>query len=242
MVTVPEVYFSLVRGEQAGIGGVLRLRPSRRQVVQANRALGAQSGGSSNSLLPTVLDEEKGQVPLFYSERVSFEDANGVPSFPFFLVKEDLDAAYEELQARAAPSAPPSKSKGEAGIPIGLTRIATLDGLVDQMTRGDIDLSQVRPTPTPPAPRPPLFPHGGRTWSQLPADVCSEPGAHTKAPRGRAGMRAAISIRNCPRPQRRLCQYSARLTMLSPRPAPRVCARRQSWSAPKMRCARCASL
>ena len=33
IVSLPEVYFPLVRGEQGGIGGELRLRPSRKQVV-----------------------------------------------------------------------------------------------------------------------------------------------------------------------------------------------------------------
>ena len=67
MVTLPEVYFPLVRGEQGDLGGELRLRPSRRQVVLANRAL--QYNMKEGVVLPTTLDETKGQVPLFYSER-----------------------------------------------------------------------------------------------------------------------------------------------------------------------------
>ena len=139
VVTLPEVYFPLVRSEQADLGGDLRLRPSRRQVVLANRAL--QSNVKQGTFMPTILDEEKGQVPIFYSERVAFGGA-GEQTFPFFLVKEDLDAAYEQLVSEGGvPGVKPGSSNGE-GIPIGLVRVATLDGLVDQMTSGAVDLSQ----------------------------------------------------------------------------------------------------
>ena len=60
VVTLTEVYFPLVRGEQPNLGGVLRVRPSRREVVLANRALAFQQ--RENALLPTSLDEAKGQV------------------------------------------------------------------------------------------------------------------------------------------------------------------------------------
>lgn len=66
--------------------------------------------------------------------------------------KEDLDAAYDELQrtigdataAAAAAIQRDGKSGGgsSGGIPIGLVRVATLDGLVDQMRSGEVDLSQ----------------------------------------------------------------------------------------------------
>ena len=146
VVTLPEVYFPLVRGEQGSLGGTLRVRPSRRQVVLANRALNFQM--QQNSIMPTVLDEAKGQVPLFYSELVAFEDGSGAQSFPFFLSKDDLDTAYDELQrasgAAPAASAASTGKQGDAagGIPIGLVRIATLDGFVDQMLSGEVDLSK----------------------------------------------------------------------------------------------------
>ena len=135
VVTLPEVYFALVRGEQPDLGGDLRLRPNRRQVVLANRALQAQQ----QSLTPTILDEAKGQVPVFYSEKVAFETPAG-QTFPFFLSKEDLDAAFDEL--RATGGAPALAAGENPGIPIGLVRVATLDGLVNQMLSGEIDLSK----------------------------------------------------------------------------------------------------
>ena len=134
VVTLPEVYFPLVRGDQANLGGVLRVRPSRRQVVLANRALAYQR--NDNQLLPKTLDEAKGQVPVFYSERVAYEGKDGAQSFPFFLSKDDLDGAYNELQAVTG------GPKSEDGtMPIGLVRVATLDGLVDQMLSGEVDLT-----------------------------------------------------------------------------------------------------
>ena len=139
VVTLPEVYFPLVRKEQPDLGGELRLRPSKRQVVLANRAL--QYNMKEGVLLPTTLDETKGQVPLFYSERVAFEDKGGGALFPFFLVKEDLDAAYRELVAKGAVPPPPGGGAVE-GIPIGLVRVATMDGLISQMESGDVDLSK----------------------------------------------------------------------------------------------------
>ena len=148
VVTLDEVYFSLVRGEQGNLGGDLRLRPSRRQVVLANRAL--QFNVADNVLLPKTLDEEKGQVPVFYSERVAFDDGSGGGSlFPFFLIKEDLDAAYDQLakEGKVPPETSSTKAAGQgqgqaSGIPIGLVRVATLDGLIDQMVTGEIDLSR----------------------------------------------------------------------------------------------------
>ena len=62
VVTLSEVYFPLVRGEQAGLGGTLRVRPSRREVVLANRAL-QNAPQAPGQFLPKSLDEEKGQVP-----------------------------------------------------------------------------------------------------------------------------------------------------------------------------------
>ena len=140
IVSLAEVYFPLVRGEQADLGGELLVRPSRRQVVQANRAL--QFNMREGAFLPTTLDEAKGQVPVFYSERVAFE-SGGKTTFPFFLTKEDLDRAFVEL---GSPSGS-SMTKGDAskvgeGIPVGLVRVATLDGLVNQMQSGEIDLTE----------------------------------------------------------------------------------------------------
>ena len=135
VVTLPEVFFPLVRGEQGNLGGELRLKPSRRQVVLANRALVYQK--KETQLMATTLDENKGQVPVFYSEKVSYENKEGEQSFPFFLSKEDLDAAYAELQKIAG--GPVSE---DGTIPIGLVRVATLDGLVDQMLTGEVDLSK----------------------------------------------------------------------------------------------------
>ena len=42
-------------------------------------------------------DEAKGQVPVFYSERVSFV-SGGKTTFPFFFAKEDLDQAFSQAQ------------------------------------------------------------------------------------------------------------------------------------------------
>jgi hypothetical protein len=142
VVTLPEVYFPLVRGEQSSLGGDLRLRPSRREVVLANRAL--QFNMDSSKWLPTSLDEQKGQVPVFYSERVQYEDDKGNVAFPFFLIKADLDAAYDQLVESGKASAGTNAAKGDqaGGIPVGLVRVATLDGLVDQMQSGEVDLSQ----------------------------------------------------------------------------------------------------
>jgi hypothetical protein len=39
LATLDEVYFPLVLGDPKALGGSLRLRPSRRQIVYANRAL-----------------------------------------------------------------------------------------------------------------------------------------------------------------------------------------------------------
>ena len=143
VVTLPEVFFPLVRGEQGNLGGELRLKPSRRQVVLANRALVYQK--KETQLMATTLDENKGQVPVFYSEKVSYENKEGEQSFPFFLSKEDLDAAYDELQRLQGATPTPSGGGANAesgGLPIGLVRVATLDGFVDQMLRGEIDLSK----------------------------------------------------------------------------------------------------
>jgi len=154
IVTLPEVYFPLIRGEQADLGGDLRLRPSRREVVLANRAL--QFNVKEGTIIPTQLDEAKGQVPVFYSERVSFV-SGGKTTFPFFFAKEDLDQAFSQAQGGPADGAAllavgggkPGGSSGgqtaaqaaESGIPIGLVRVATLDGLLDQMASGDVDLA-----------------------------------------------------------------------------------------------------
>ena len=52
------------------LGGLLRLRPSRKQVVLANRAINT-NGGGGNGFLPTALDERNGQVSrLHLSDRL----------------------------------------------------------------------------------------------------------------------------------------------------------------------------
>lgn len=139
VVQLDNVYFPLVMGEQGDLGGTLLLRPSRKQVVQANRAL--QYSDNPGSLLPKSLDESKGQVPLFYSERVSLVDGAGRSSFPFFLSKEDLDASFVALQRAEGSGAKRSEAEAD-GMPVGLVRIATLDGMVSQMKSGEVDLSQ----------------------------------------------------------------------------------------------------
>ena len=81
-------------------------------------------------------------MPLFYSERVAFAGAGGKNTYPFFLVKEDLDAAYKELVQRGDVPAPTGDGAAmENGMPIGLVRVATLDGLIGQMEGGEVDLS-----------------------------------------------------------------------------------------------------
>ena len=157
VVSLTDVYFPIVRSTQ-DFGGLLRLRPSRKQIVFANRAL--QFNSAEGTLVPTQLDESKGQVPVFYSERVSYGEGASA-TFPFFLRKEDLDAAFVELQGATAASSgadagqqasPPAtepssgrrgkKREAPTGLPIGLVRVATLDGLVKQMRTGEVDLRQ----------------------------------------------------------------------------------------------------
>ena len=79
-----------------------------------------------------------------FRRRVAFGSAaSGAMSYPFFMVKDDLDAAYRELLATGKAKAPAGTNPNDVeGIPIGLVRVATLDGLVDQMRGGDVDLSQ----------------------------------------------------------------------------------------------------
>lgn len=168
IVPLSEVYFPFVTSsdtpkadlaQKDELGGLLRLRPSTRQVVLANRAINA-NGGGGNGFLPTALDARSGQVPVFYSERVVLQDEGGGSSFPFFFSKEDLDDAWRggdaaptkggaadggfSEQAFGGGMSPGQKrrkaAEGEKGIPIGLLRVATLDGLVKQMRSGDVDL------------------------------------------------------------------------------------------------------
>jgi len=128
VVTLSEVYYPFVRdGNPAVLGGELRIRPPRKQVALANR------------VAKKSLSEKLGQVPIFYSELVTFVDETGTQSFPFFLVKEDLDKAYTELRSQGKIKGP---ALSEEGFPVGRLRVATLDGLVGQMTSGELDLSQ----------------------------------------------------------------------------------------------------
>ena len=181
VVPLSDVYFPYVANANAKeLGGSLRLRPARKEIVLANRVIQFNGGGTNNNFfgLPTTLDERKGQVPVFYSERVVLEDAEGAVTYPFFLAKDDLDAAWREFGrgrpaggggggdgggggGGAATAAKPeaggfaaqpfgggetkssSSKKREAqaeGLPYGLVRVATLDGMVAQMQRGDVDL------------------------------------------------------------------------------------------------------
>lgn len=140
IVSMTDVYFPLVANDKFDVGGLLRLRPPKRQIVFANRAL--QYNSPEGSLMPITLDETKGQVPVFYSEKVSFT-LGGETRFPFFLRKEDLDLAFLKLLESGDITAPGGKMSGQAtGIPVGLTRVATLDGLVKQMRSGEVDLRQ----------------------------------------------------------------------------------------------------
>ena len=70
IVPLSEVYFPFVTSsdtpkadlaQKDELGGLLRLRPSTRQVVLANRAINA-NGGGGNGFLPTALDARSGQV------------------------------------------------------------------------------------------------------------------------------------------------------------------------------------
>ena len=54
--------------------------------------------------------------------------------------KEDLDLAFAKLQE--ASEEPRKRDRSSIGIPLGLTRVATLDGFVKQMRSGEIDLTQ----------------------------------------------------------------------------------------------------
>ena len=70
IVPLSEVYFPFVTSsdtpkadlaQKDELGGLLRLRPSTRQVVLANRAINA-NGGGGNGFLPTALDARSGQA------------------------------------------------------------------------------------------------------------------------------------------------------------------------------------
>ena len=74
IVPLSEVYFPFVTSSDTPkadlakkdeLGGLLRLRPSTRQVVMANRAINA-NGGGGNGFLPTALDARSGQVTPLY--------------------------------------------------------------------------------------------------------------------------------------------------------------------------------
>ena len=74
IVPLSEVYFPFITSsdtpkavlaEKDELGGLLRLRPSGRQVVLANRAINV-NGGGGNGFLPTALDARNGQVAALY--------------------------------------------------------------------------------------------------------------------------------------------------------------------------------
>ena len=84
-------------------------------------------------------------MPLFYSERVAFEDKQGQPTFPFFFALEALETAYaaatgaistsDFLQGASAPA-------DAKGIPADILKVTTLDLLLSQMENGDVDLTR----------------------------------------------------------------------------------------------------
>jgi hypothetical protein len=128
VVKLSEVYFQYVLNANVADQGVaLRIRPPKDQVMLANRAAKKR------------FSQLNGQVPMFYSDKVSFLDEQGTRSFPFFLFKEELDKSYTELRSQGKIKGP---ALGEEGIPDALLRVVTLDGLVDQMLSGGLDLSQ----------------------------------------------------------------------------------------------------
>ena len=101
-------------------------------------------------MMPISLDEAKGQAPIFYSEKVVVRSGDQ-SRLPFFFRKEDLDAAWRELQGTSKPDVGAEggdararrRAKAEAqatGLPSGLIRIATLDGVIKQMQSGEVDL------------------------------------------------------------------------------------------------------
>ena len=75
-------------------------------------------------------------MPIFYSERVAFS-IDGKIRYPFFLSKQDLDEAFAKLPVEET-----KRPDGAKEIPIGLVRVATLDGVVEQMRSGVVDLSE----------------------------------------------------------------------------------------------------
>ena len=106
--------------------------PRRRDTGTPDQAVASLQAKVLHRRLPLplgkeVLDEKKGQVPLFYSERVALTGEGGADEFPFFFDKEDLDATFGRLQ------------QGE--LPIGDVKVVTLDGLVKQMREGAVDFS-----------------------------------------------------------------------------------------------------
>jgi len=148
LTSLDQVYFPLVMGNPDEFGGTLRIRPSRRQIVEANRAL--QFNSPEGMVIPVTLDESKGQVPVFYSERVVLS-SNGVPKYPFFFRKDDLDAAFRKTEAVQSRGSASSSKEAPMGLPYGLVRVATLEGLVRQMQNGEVDLSDAVLVPSPQA-------------------------------------------------------------------------------------------
>ena len=119
------------------------LRPSRR--IAANRAL--QFNVADNVLFPRPSTRRRARACL-YSPPVRRRQRRREP-LPLLPIKEDLDAAYDQLakEGKVPPETSSTKAAGQgqgqaSGIPIGLVRVATLDGLIDQMVTGEIDLSR----------------------------------------------------------------------------------------------------
>ena len=90
IVPLSEVYFPFITSsdtpkavlaEKDELGGLLRLRPSGRQVVLANRAINV-NGGGGNGFLPTALDARNGQVTVLYLPLGAMYQACSQPATP----------------------------------------------------------------------------------------------------------------------------------------------------------------
>lgn len=78
---------------------------------------------------------------MFYSERIAFSSGEST-AYPFFFRKEDLDSAFIALQSKSGAPAAGGGKEAVQGLPAGLTRVATLDGIVKQMLAGEVDLRE----------------------------------------------------------------------------------------------------
>lgn len=118
LLSLAEVYFPYVRANKTELGGNLLLKGGRE---------GMKTGNSILDLFGGKLDSLRGDVPLFYYDKIVYETSNGRPVFPFFMDKQDLDNAWNQGFAS-------KKEKGE--IPLGLVGLITVDQLVDRCLEG----------------------------------------------------------------------------------------------------------